>query len=299
MNVIPTSRWSCLSSICISWRSLRSSAPSGSSRSSTVGWLTRARARATRCCCPPDSSHVRRRSYPLSRTSSSASPTRRASSAFDDLLLAQPVADVLGDVHVREQGVVLEDRVHVAPVGRDAGDGLAGEVDLARGRLLEAGDHAQGRGLAAARRPEERVERPARDRQAHRVDRDDVPEPLGHVHDLDVRRRVVVGVDVRGVPQRSRGARRGTTASDPVLVEGGDESGFAESSSGRPRHAVTWPGPGGMRADGTNAGEPTSTRRFVARRRAKFATVRASRPRDSSSFARIRAGGSRPAGAAP
>ena len=43
------------SSICISWRSLRSSAPSGSSSSSTSGWLTIARASATRWRCPPES----------------------------------------------------------------------------------------------------------------------------------------------------------------------------------------------------------------------------------------------------
>ena len=54
-NVIPTSTWMRLSSSCRLRRSLRSSAPSGSSRSSTVGRLTRARASATRCCWPPDS----------------------------------------------------------------------------------------------------------------------------------------------------------------------------------------------------------------------------------------------------
>src|SRR5881409_3499538 len=46
MNVIPTSPWMRLSSVCISWRSLRSSAPSGSSSSSTSGRLTIALARA-------------------------------------------------------------------------------------------------------------------------------------------------------------------------------------------------------------------------------------------------------------
>ena len=43
------------SSSCISSRSCRSSAPSGSSSSSTDGRFTSARARATRCCWPPDS----------------------------------------------------------------------------------------------------------------------------------------------------------------------------------------------------------------------------------------------------
>ena len=52
-NVRPTSSWIRLSSTCICRRSLRSSAPSGSSSSSTAGLLTIARARATRCCCPP------------------------------------------------------------------------------------------------------------------------------------------------------------------------------------------------------------------------------------------------------
>ncbi len=55
MNVMPTSRWMLLSSIWRPLRSLRSSAPSGSSSSSTAGRLTSARASATRCCWPPES----------------------------------------------------------------------------------------------------------------------------------------------------------------------------------------------------------------------------------------------------
>ena len=84
---------------------------------------------------------------------------------------------------------MLEDRVDVAPVRRHAGDRLAGQQDLALGRLLEAGDHAQGRRLAAARRPEQRVELAARDAQVHAVDGRDVAEPLGDPEDLDVGRR--------------------------------------------------------------------------------------------------------------
>ena len=63
---------------------------------------------------------------------------------------------------------MLEDRVDVPPVRRDAGDRLAGEVDLALGGLLEAGDHPQRRRLAAAGRAEERVER-ARARSPGRI----------------------------------------------------------------------------------------------------------------------------------
>ena len=85
-----------------------------------------------------------------------------------DLALPEAVPDVLGHVHVREQRVVLEDRVDVAPVRRDARDRLAGQEDLALGRLLEPRDHPQGRRLATARRPEQGVEVPALDREIHR-----------------------------------------------------------------------------------------------------------------------------------
>ena len=64
-KVMPTSRWIAFSSTCISSRSLRSSAPSGSSSSSTRGRLTSARARATRCRWPPESWVGLRRSEAL------------------------------------------------------------------------------------------------------------------------------------------------------------------------------------------------------------------------------------------
>ena len=72
-----------------------------------------------------------------------------------DLLAAQPEGDVLVDRQVWEQGVVLEDRVDVALVRREPRHVLALELDQARGRLLEAADHPQGRRLAAAGRAEE------------------------------------------------------------------------------------------------------------------------------------------------
>ena len=122
--------------------------------------------------------------------------------------LAQAVADVLGHVHVREQGVVLEHRVDVAVVGRHAGHRLAREVDLARGGLLEARDHAQRGGLAAARGAEERVERAAGHRQAHGIDGGDVAEPLGDVHDVDVRRLPAPPRRGDGPSRRGRIGRR-------------------------------------------------------------------------------------------
>ena len=124
-NVIPTSRWRALSSSCISLRSLRSRAPSGSSRSSTVGSVDERP--GERDALLLAAGHLPR---PASLVAAEADELERLADAarllgLVDLPLAQAVADVLGDVHVREQRVVLEDRVDVAPVRRHAGDRLA------------------------------------------------------------------------------------------------------------------------------------------------------------------------------
>jgi hypothetical protein len=63
----------------------------------------------------------------------------------------QAVLDVLADRHVREERVVLEDRVDVAFVRRPARDVLAGEEHAPRVRLLEAGDDPQRRRLPRPR----------------------------------------------------------------------------------------------------------------------------------------------------
>ena len=75
-NVVPVRCWIRFSSSCISRRSFRSSAPSGSSSSRAAGRLTSARASATRWRWPPDSSAGLRSSYPSSRTTVSISATR-------------------------------------------------------------------------------------------------------------------------------------------------------------------------------------------------------------------------------
>ncbi|MEA2389806.1 MAG: putative spermidine/putrescine transport system ATP-binding protein, partial [Thermoleophilaceae bacterium] len=81
-----------------------------------------------------------------------------ASGAFRlrDSSHAQAVADVLRDAHVREQRVVLEDRVHVAVERRELRHVAAVQRDGARRRELEAGDHAQHCRLARPGRPEHR-----------------------------------------------------------------------------------------------------------------------------------------------
>ena len=68
---------------------------------------------------------------------------------------AQAEGEVLGDGHVRVERVGLEH--HAEPPGTrwQVVDPGAADADLALGDLLEAGEHAQGRGLPAAGRPQE------------------------------------------------------------------------------------------------------------------------------------------------
>ena len=190
MKVMPTSRCRFCSSICMSRRSLRSSAASGSSSSSTVGRLTSARARATRCCWPPDSSQVRR--APILRQ---AHQLQRLGDALVDLglvelrpRLAQAIADIVRDVHVREERVVLEHHVDRPAIGRHADHRASADRNLALVRLLEAGDQAQAGGLAAAGGPEEGMERAARDLERDVVDRHHRAEALGDAAKLHVHR---------------------------------------------------------------------------------------------------------------
>ena len=76
MKVMPMSCWIRFRKSCICLRSLRSRAPSGSSRRRTRGLHTSARASATRCCWPPESWRGLRRSIPSSSTRCSISSTR-------------------------------------------------------------------------------------------------------------------------------------------------------------------------------------------------------------------------------
>ena len=145
-----------------------------------------ARASATRCAWPPEIWVGLRVSKPGSSTSSSISVTRRLDLGVLDALAAQPEGDVLVDRQVREQRVVLEDRVDVALVGRQPGDVLALELDQPGRRLLEAADHPQGRRLAAAGRPEEAEELAVLDLEVDVVDGDRIAELLDHIDEPDV-----------------------------------------------------------------------------------------------------------------
>jgi hypothetical protein len=108
-----------------------------------------------------------------------------------DLLLGrlahlEAEGEVLPHAHVGVERVVLEHHRDVAGAGRGVGDVLAADLDHALADLLEAGDHAQQRRLAAARRADEDHELALADLQVDVLDRaEPVPVDLGDVLQAD------------------------------------------------------------------------------------------------------------------
>jgi hypothetical protein len=154
-------------------RSFMSSAPSGSSSRRTLGCRTSARQRDALLHAARELGRLggltARQVHELERLGGTAPALVLA-----DLALLEAVGDVVQHRHVREQRVLLEDRVDVALVRRDADGGAPVDLDLALGRLLEAGDQAQRGGPAAARRPEQGEELAVEHVEMDAVDRDDV-----------------------------------------------------------------------------------------------------------------------------
>ena len=103
-----------------------------------------------------------------------------------DATAAQAERDVLEDVEVREERVVLEDRVDGPLVRAQLRDVLVADEDRAGGGVLEAGHHAQRRRLAAARGAEQGEERARGDGQVERIDRRHGRESLGQADQVQV-----------------------------------------------------------------------------------------------------------------
>ena len=143
-----------------SFRTRASSAPNGSSSSSTLGSTASARARAMRWRWPPESWCGKRSAIQSSWTSFSSSVTLARICASLGPAGARPhpqaEGDVLEDRHVAEQRVVLEDEADAALAHVDIGGVFAVEQDRAGIGHLEAGDDAQQGRLARARRAEQR-----------------------------------------------------------------------------------------------------------------------------------------------
>ena len=129
----------------------------------------------------------------------------RAPRRLAHLLHLQPVLHVLQHGHVRKQGVVLEHGVDIAIERCQPGDIATLQEDGACRRALEAGDHSQHGGLAAAGRAEQREELAFADAEIDRIDRDDFvlagAERLAQADELnggwsEVRHGLVVTFDV-------------------------------------------------------------------------------------------------------
>ncbi len=99
MVVTPVASWIRRSSRRRDLRTAASSAPNGSSSSSTLGSTASARARATLCLCPPDSCEGKRLPSSPSSTSCSRSCTRLATAALSgrslDFFTSRPKATFL------------------------------------------------------------------------------------------------------------------------------------------------------------------------------------------------------------
>jgi hypothetical protein len=98
---------------------------------------------------------------------------------------AQAEGDVLEHRHVAEQRVVLEHEAHLPLAHVHVGGVLAREQDAARVGRLQARDDAQQRGLAAARRAQQREQLARADVQRHVPQGMEVAELLADVANLD------------------------------------------------------------------------------------------------------------------
>src|SRR5262249_37154624 len=133
-----------------------------------------------------------------------------------DLLASQAERDVLVDGQVRKEGVVLEDRVDVPLVRRQSRDVLSLELDQAAGGLLEAADQAEGRGLAAAGRTEQREKFAVVHVDADVVHGGYVTECLGDVHEANVDARQ--GAEPPRVPWSRPATRSSAPCAQPFTV---------------------------------------------------------------------------------
>src|SRR5882757_7033262 len=135
MEVVPTLRWKRSSSSRAEARSLASRLERGSSRRKTAGSRTMARARATLCRSPPESSRgLRSRSAPMPR--SDAPLDLFLVEFFFYVLGLQWKGDIFVDREVWIERVALKDHSDAAFTRGEIVDDLAADEDFAgRGRF--------------------------------------------------------------------------------------------------------------------------------------------------------------------
>ena len=195
------SAWSCVTRRAVAPRSARavfvaarvaarrlvSSEENGSSSKTTCGSRASARARATRCCCPPDSWSGRRWARSGWRpTSSRRGPTALV---WRRCRRGQAEEDVAGDVEVREERTVLADVADAPPLRSDlrgaVGQDPVADRDTPRGRSDETGDSPQEGGLPAAGRAQYCGRAAGCDRQADPLEHGQTAVSGGQVGDSD------------------------------------------------------------------------------------------------------------------
>ena len=86
---------------------------------------------------------------------------------------------------MRKERVALKNLVHIPAVRGQVGDVAAIETDDAGGGCLEAGDHAQERGLAAAGRPQERKKLARLHAKINAGDGGKIPELFVHTDEFN------------------------------------------------------------------------------------------------------------------
>ena len=150
--------------------------PVGSSARISAGSVTSARATATRCCWPPESSVGSWSTRSPRPSRSSAARARRDAFRAADALVEQRRRDVVEGGRPRQQVVRLEDEADgpAAEPGQavvvELGDGRAGQPVGAGGRPVEAAEDVHHRALARAGRPDDRDELAGLDVEAHVVE---------------------------------------------------------------------------------------------------------------------------------
>ena len=202
---MPTSRCRARSSSCSCLRSLASSAPSGSSRRSTL--------RAQHQCPrqrDPLLLPAGQLGGPPFREFAHAGQFQRFVDAplgviAGRLLVLEPKRDVVPHRHEREQCIGLEDGVDRTFVRRIARDVTAVELDATGIGLLEPGDHPQGGRLATAGSAQKRVELAGGDVEVDTGYRRDPVERLDQLFQPD-RAALHPGRPVRAPPPPRRAA---------------------------------------------------------------------------------------------
>ena len=177
-KVVPSRSCRSINSNCVSSRSFLSSAAIGSSSSRTFGRLASERASATRWRWPPESWSGLRAAQPLELDEGEHLLDARLDRRTRHPVLMQAESDVSGDGEMRKQRVALEHHVDGTAVRRNRRKVLAGEQHLPLVGRLEAGEHAQQRGLAAAGGAEQREELAGIDVEAEPIDRGNAGKAL-------------------------------------------------------------------------------------------------------------------------